>query len=71
MRTAMLLFALAVVAAGAPGRTSPDRAAHQSSPQADGRDRALRDGVARGRRTDRRQPRLGDFNVPESTRAYA
>ncbi|HET9157525.1 MAG TPA: hypothetical protein VFN91_12715 [Myxococcaceae bacterium] len=71
MRTAMLLLALAVVADGAPGRTSPDKAARPSSPQADGRDRAPGDGVARGHGTDRRHPRLGDFNVPESTRAYA
>jgi hypothetical protein len=71
MRTAMPLLTVTVLSAGAPGRTSPDKAARQSSAQTDRRDRALRDGVARGRRTDLRHPRPGEFNVSESDRAYA
>jgi len=71
MRTATLLLAVALVPAGAPGRTTSEGAARQSSAQADRRDRALRDGIVRAQRSDRRHPRLGDFEVPESTRAYA
>ena len=71
MRTTLLLLAVTVLSGGAPARTAPDKAARQSAAQADKRDRALRDGVARGRRTDLRYRRLGDFNVPEPDRAYA
>ena len=71
MRTAMLLLVLAVSPAGAPGRTSHNPPPCQRSTQADGRDRAPRDGVARGKRTDLRHRRLGDFNLPGADRAYA
>jgi len=67
----MLLLTVTILSASAPARTAPDKAARQSSAQADKRDRALRDGVARGRRTDLRHQRLGDFIVPEPDRAYA
>ena len=59
MRTAMPLLTVTVLSAGAPGRTSPDKAARQSSAQTDRRDRALRDGVARGRRNRSPSPATG------------
>ncbi len=67
----MLLLTVTVLSAAAPVRTSPHRAAHQSSPQTGARDRALQDGIARARRTNLRHAQLGDFTVPESNRAYA
>ena len=71
MRTAMLLLTLTVLSAGAPGGSTAEKPDRQSTAQADKQRKPLRDGVARGRRTDLRHQRLGDFNLPGPGQAYA
>ncbi|HEY1905046.1 MAG TPA: hypothetical protein VGG91_03330 [Myxococcaceae bacterium] len=71
MRPTMLLLALTVLSGGAPGGSTAKKPDRQSTAQADKQRKALGDRVARGRRTDLRDQRLGDFNLPGSDHAYA
>jgi len=64
MRTTMLLLTLTVLSGGAPGGSTADKPDRQSTAQADKQRKAPPDHVTRGRRTDLRHQRLGDFNLP-------